>query len=117
MIKLDIHDKRILEILLSNSREQVSSIGKKIRLRRENVNYKISRLTKLGLIKEFNTVLNEKQLGLVHYTVFLELVNLQNGTEKEILYYLKENGNMSWIGTSAGKWSLTFDIVVSEKKI
>lgn len=116
MIKLDAYDRKILEILLSNSREQVSSIGKKIRLRRENVNYKISRLMKLGLIKEFSTVLNEKQLGLVHYTVFLELVNLQNGTEKEILDYLKENGNMSWIGTSAGKWSLTFDIVVSEKK-
>ena len=115
MIKLDSHDKKILEILLSNSREQVSSIGKKIRLRRENVNYKISRLIKQGLIKEFNTVLNEKQLGLVHYTVFLELVNLQNGTEREILDYLKKNGNMSWIGTSAGKWSLTFDIVVLEK--
>lgn len=114
MIKLDLHDRKILEILLNNSREQISSIGKKIRLRRENVNYKINRLIKAGLIKEFNTVLNEKKLGLTHYVVFLELANLQEGTEKEILEYLKGSRFMSWIGTTAGKWSLVFDIILLE---
>lgn len=114
MIKLDLYDRKILEILLNNSREQISSIGKKIRLRRENVNYKINRLIKAGLIKEFNTVLNEKKLGLAHYVVFLELANLQEGTEKEILEYLKGSRFMSWIGTSAGRWSLVFDIILLE---
>ena len=71
MIKLDLYDKKILGILLDNSREQISTIAKKIRLRRENVHYKISRLVKLGLIKEFNMILNEKNLGLSHYILFL----------------------------------------------
>ena len=115
MIKLDAFDKRILEALIENSREQVSTIAKKIRLRRENVNYRIHRLIKLGLIKEFNTILNEKNLGLSHYIVFLELVKLEERTEKQIIDYLKNNPFMSWVGTSAGKWSLIFDIIVYDK--
>ena len=115
MIKLDVFDKKILEELIENSREQVSNIAKKIRLRRENVNYRITRLIKLGLIKEFNTILNEKNLGLSHHVIFLELIKLGEETEKQILEYLKNNGFMTWIGTSAGKWSLVFDIIIHDK--
>jgi len=117
MIKLDAFDKRILEILVENSREQISAIAKKIRLGRENVHYRIHRLVKLGLIKEFNTILNEENLGLSHYVVFLELVKLEKETEKQIIDYLKNNPFMSWIGTSAGKWSLVFDIVIYEENL
>ena len=115
MIKLDAFDKKILEILIENSREQITTISKKVRLGRENVHYRINRLVKLGLIKEFNTILNEGNLGLSHYVVFLELVKLEEGTEKQIIDYLKNNQFMSWIGTSAGKWSLVFDIVLYEE--
>jgi len=112
MIKLDAYDKKILEILINNSREQITAIAKKVRLKRETVNYKINRLIKLGLIKEFNLILNEKKLGLTHYTVFIELINLKEETEKHILDYLEKNKHMSWIGTAAGKWSLVFDIIL-----
>jgi len=115
MIKLDAYDKKIIELLLQNSKEQVSAIGKKIRLKRENVNYKLNRLIKEGLIKEFNTILNEKKLGITHYTVFLQLRNLKEETEKKIIDYLKNHKYISWIGIIAGKWSLTFDIFIFEK--
>jgi len=115
MIKLDAFDNKILEELIENSREQVSTIAKKIRLRRENVNYRINRLVKLGLIKEFNAILNEKKLGLSHYVVFLELVKLEEETEKQIIECLKNHPFMTWIGTSAGKWSLIFDIIIHDK--
>jgi len=115
MIKIDAFDKKILESLIENSREQITTISKKARLGRENVHYRIKRLVKLGLIKEFNTILNEKNLGLSHYVVFLELVKLEEGTEKQIIEYLKNNPFISWIGTSAGKWSLVFDIILHEE--
>ncbi|MDO8537491.1 MAG: winged helix-turn-helix transcriptional regulator [archaeon] len=114
MLKLDSYDRKILESLLINSRENVSAIGKRVTLRRENVNYKINRLIKIGLIKEFNAVLDEKRMKLIHYVVFLELTNLQENSEKEILEYLKESKYGSWVGTCAGKWSLIFDIIISE---
>lgn len=115
MIKLDAYDKKILKVLLNNAREQISTIAKKVRLRRENVNYKINRLVKEGLIKEVITLFNEEGLGLSHYVLFLELINLQEEAEKEILDYLKQTEYVSWIGINAGKWSLIFDIIIREK--
>ena len=115
MIKLDAYDKKILEVLLNNAREQISTIAKKVRLRRENVNYKINRLVKEGLIKEAITIFNEEGLGLSRYVLFLELINLHEESEKEILDYLKQTEYVSWIGINAGKWSLIFDIIIREK--
>ena len=115
MIKLDAYDKKILEVLLDNSREQISTIAKKVRLRRENVNYKINRLIKENLIKEPLTIFNEENLGLSRYVLFLELINLQEDSEKKILDYLKQTKYISWIGINAGKWSLIFDIILKEE--
>lgn len=115
MIKIDLYDKKILEILINNSRTQITTIAKKVRLKRETVNYKINRLIKLGLIKEFNVILNEKKLKLTHYAVFIELTNLKADTEEQILDYLEKNKHMSWIGTAAGKWSLLFDVILPER--
>lgn len=116
MIKLDAYDKKIIEILLNNSREQLSSISKKVRLKRENVDYKIRRLIENKLIKEFNTEFNEEKLNIKHYTIFAQLINLEENKEKEILSYLKNHPYISWIGLLAGKWSLTFDIFSTRNK-
>ena len=59
--------------------------------------------------------MSERNLGLSHYVVFIELVKLGDETERQIIEYLKNNHFMSWIGTSAGKWSLVFDILLYEK--
>ncbi|MBS3153289.1 hypothetical protein J4426_01885, partial [Candidatus Woesearchaeota archaeon] len=107
MIKLDAYDKKIIEILLNNSREQLSTISKKIRLKRENVDYKIRRLIESKLIKEFNTEFNEEKLNIKHYTIFVQLINLKENKEKEIINFLKDHPYISWIGILAGKWSLT----------
>src|SRR3989344_2896696 len=96
-IKLDAYDKKILELLLQNSRESINIIGKKVRLSRENVDYRIKRMIKDGLINSFNVIFDEKKLGLLRYGVFLELINLNNNNEKSILTYLKENKNVSWV--------------------
>src|SRR3989344_8436153 len=115
MVKLDAYDKKILEVLLKNSKEPVTKIAKKIRLGRENVNYKINRLIKEGIIKEPITVFNEESFGLSRYVLFVELINLKKDTEIKILEYLKNNNYVSWIGINAGKWSLIFDIIIKEK--
>ena len=114
-IKLDAYDKKILELLLENCRESLNIIARKVRLSRENVDYRIKRIIKDGLIKEFITVFNTKKLGLEYYVVFLELVNLDENIERKMLNYLKESEHASWIGTSAGKWSLVFDVMIREK--
>ncbi len=112
--KLDKFDKNIIQLLLSDSTESVTSIGKKIRLGRDNVNYKLKRLVNFGIIKDFTTQFNEKALEIRHYVFFAQLTRLKQETEKDILDYLKQHRYVSWIGTAAGKWTLIFDIYLSE---
>ncbi len=113
-LKVDQFDKKILQILLSNSKESVTSIGKKIRLGRENVDYRLRRLVNAGIIKDFTTEFNENALRIKHHVLFAQLMRLKAETEKEILDYLKQHRYISWIGTAAGKWTLIFDIYLPE---
>ncbi|MEK6937793.1 MAG: Lrp/AsnC family transcriptional regulator [Nanoarchaeota archaeon] len=112
--KLDAFDRKILKILLSNSRESVTSISKKIGLSRENVDYKLKRLISTGFIKDFTTEFNEKALRIKHHVFFAQLIRLMPNDEKDILEYLKQHKYISWIGTAAGKWTLIFDIYLTE---
>ncbi len=113
-LKLDKFDKKILQILLSNSKDSVTSIGKKIRLGRENVDYKLKRLIKQGIIKDFVTEFDEQALRIKHHILFAQLNRLARDTEKQILAHLKEHKYISWIGTAAGKWTLICDLYVPE---
>lgn len=113
-LKLDKFDKNILQILLSNSKESVTSVGKKIRLGRENVNYRLKRLINAGIIKDFTTEFDENALRIKHHILFAQLMRLKAETENEIFDYLKQHKYISWIGTAAGKWTLIFDIYLPE---
>lgn len=115
MLKLDAYDRKILEELLKNSRESLNIIARKVRLSRENVDYRIKRMVREGLIQAFITIINTRKLEITHHTVFLELINLDEGVERKILNYLAETKHASWIGTSAGKWSLVFDVMTRDK--
>ncbi len=114
-LKIDVFDKNIIGLLLSNARESTTSIGRKIRLGRENVDYKLKRLIKQGIIKDFVTEFDEQALRIKHHVLFAQLNRLTGDTEKQILAYLKEHPYVSWIGTAAGKWTLICDLYVPER--
>ena len=107
MDKIDI---KILKELLSNSKEQLSKIGKSVRLSRENVHYRIQKLKRQEIIKEFVTQIDYKKLGFSHYVVFVQYTRINDDKEKEIISYLKRHDSISWIGLLTGKWSMTFDV-------
>ncbi len=113
-LKLDAFDRKIIELLLSNAKESTTSIGRKIKLGRENVDYKLKRLIKQSIIKDFVTEFDERALRIKHHVLFAQLNHLTGDTEKQILVYLKEHKYISWIGTAAGKWTLICDIYVPE---
>lgn len=115
MLKLDEFDQKILVLLAENSREPVTSIAKKVKLRRENVNYKLGRLIKEGIIKSFDIGLNEVFLKLSHYVVYLELLGLDEETGEKFYSFLNNHKNISWVGTTAGKWGIVFDIYTDDK--
>ncbi len=110
MEKLDKINRKILAILLEDSSAQLSRIGKKVRLSRENVHYRIQRLIKIKVITDFVTLIDYSALGFNQYTVFVEFDRINKSKESEIIKYLQNQKAISWIGVLAGNLSITFDL-------
>ena len=76
MSALDVKDKKILAQLDIDARQSNSEIGKKVRLSKEVVKYRIDNMIESGLIVRFNTVINYFKLGIVKYKLYLQLRNI-----------------------------------------
>ena len=78
------------------------------------MDYKLKRFINTRFIKDFTTEFNEKALRIQHHVIFAQLIRLMPDDEKDLLEYLKQHKYISWIGTAAGKWTLIFDIYLTE---
>lgn len=107
---MDKIDKKILKELLENSRLPLSQIGKRVRLSRENVYYRIQNLIKQGIIRDFVASIDYTSLGFQQFVAFIEFDRIDKEKESQIIEYLKKEKSVSWIGVLSGNWSLTFDI-------
>ena len=107
---MDKIDKKILKELLENSRLPLSQIGKRVRLSRENVYYRIQNLIKQGIIRDFVASIDYTSLGFQQFVAFIEFDKIDKEKESQIIEYLKKEKSVSWIGVLSGNWSLTFDI-------
>ncbi len=61
---LDRIDRKILTILQKDARTQASSIARITRYNENTIRYRIRRLQKRGVIKEFTALLNPRMIGL-----------------------------------------------------
>ena len=107
---MDKIDRKILKELLENSRMPLSQIGKRVRLSRENVYYRIQNLIKKGIIRDFVVSIDYASLGFQQFVAFVEFDKIDKEKENQIIEYLKKEKRVSWIGILSGNWSLTFDI-------
>ena len=112
MSALDVKDKKILAQLDIDARQSNSEIGKKVRLSKEVVKYRIDNMIESGLIVRFNTVINYFKLGIVKYKLYLQLRNINAEKLEEICLYLKDNKKTEWIASSSGKWEIMVSFLV-----
>jgi len=106
MEKLDKIDKKILLELDTNARKSFSLIGKNIGIGKNNVQYRVNRLVKLGIIKKFVVQLSLARLGLFLGKIFLQLSGYTKDEEKKIYEYLLKDKRVSWIAKCEGRWDL-----------
>lgn len=100
---LDKIDSKLLAFLVQNSRESISVLAKKARISRDLANYRINRLLKLGIIRDFTTNIDVKSLGFVSALLF---VSISADKESEFVDYINCLDFVSWAGTHMGLWSL-----------
>ena len=105
MIKLDVKDRKILYYLSQDSRTPISQLSKKVKLSKNTVNYRIDRLKKDGIIKNFAAVVNLGALNLSTFTLLLKF-NEDIYEKPEIIEYFKNHELADWVITLSGQWDI-----------
>jgi len=110
-MNLDIKDRRILAELDLNARATFQQIGKKVKLSKETVIYRIKRLEKRKIIQRYTTLVNFSKLGYTGYAVFSRFKKVNNKLKQDIINYLKNIPELYWIALVGGKFDLVFGIM------
>ena len=106
IIKLDKLDRKILLHLDRNARMPSSKIGKKLRISREVVDYRVNRLIRKGVIKKFYTHIASHKLSYTQYKLYLKLKGLDANQENDLIEYFNKNENVIWVGSCDGVYDL-----------
>ena len=105
-LKLDENDKKILLALETNARQSAAQIGKKVRLSKEVVNYRIKKYLSSGIITKFFVIPDFNKLGFITYRVYLQFRASTPKKEEEIVNYIKDNMPCQWLGVCDGRWDV-----------
>jgi len=111
---LNLKDRKILFQLDIDCRQSDSEIGKKVRLSKQTVDYRINRLIKESYITRFATVIDTYKLGFSKYKLFISLENADMETIAKIIYFLKKHTKTEWIATCSGKWDIIAGYIVMD---
>lgn len=112
--ELDLKDKKILYQLDINCRQTNSEIGKKVRLSKQVVDYRIKKLYKDKYITRFATVIDTYKLGLFKHKLYISLENANKETINDMIAYLKNDKKTEWIATCSGKWDIIAGFIVKD---
>lgn len=114
--ELDIKDRKILDCLSLAARQPDSAIAKKVGLSREVVSYRVKRLEKLGIIKDYITLVDSERLGYLVFHVYLRLKNFDTKKEEEIISLIKSDKYVKWLISISGQYDLFFVMVARTKE-
>ena len=110
-MSLDLLDKKIMYELDLNSRSAVTKIAKKVRAKKETVNFRIRRLLDENYVKGFYTVFNTAKLGYFYYKVFMKFNNTTPEKESEMLLFISAQ-HCAYLGSCEGPYDAIFLIMV-----
>jgi len=115
-MKLDLKDKKIIAELEMNARISFAALGKKVKLSKQVVKYRIQKLESENLIQGYNALIDISQLGETIYVIYLKLIQISSKQEKEWMKTIDKNPNVLAVGKNAGHWDLTIAIRCSNNK-
>ena len=112
--KLDEKDKKIILELQINSRASFSYIGKRVKLPKSVVAYRVKRMVDSGFIPLFCTVFDKSKLGYIRARLFLKLHNFNKNIENRMISFLKKQKGMFFIASLNGCYDFHISFVVKD---
>ncbi|MGI0080618.1 MAG: Lrp/AsnC family transcriptional regulator [Nitrososphaerales archaeon] len=110
-VRLDALDKQLITILQDDARVQASVIARKTGCNENTIRYRIERLKKHGVIKEFTALLNPRMIGLPIAAIMM--ITTEPNQLREVFQKLAELEETKHILQATGKHDL---IVVAHYK-
>ncbi len=112
ILTLDSKDRKILYELDKDARQTNSEIGRKVRLSKEVVKYRIDRMLEKGPIVRFYTLTNYFKLGISKYKLYLRFRDVDKERIEEIGHYFKSHNKTEWVVTVTGRWDMIIGFLV-----
>jgi Lrp/AsnC family leucine-responsive transcriptional regulator len=106
-IKLDKKDKLIMRELEENARASFNTIGKKIGLSGEVVEYRLRGLKRQGIISRMFSEADLQKLGVKTYRIYLKTENMDQNAVDKLQAYIASNPKVQWYAEFEGEWDYT----------
>jgi Lrp/AsnC family transcriptional regulator, leucine-responsive regulatory protein len=100
--QLDKKDRLILYQLDLDSRQSFNQIGKKTRLRKEVVQYRVARMEREGIIKGYYCLIDVSKLGYFNGRFFIKFQRDSPEEEQKIIDYYKTHPRFWWVDSIDG---------------
>ena len=114
MVKIDLKDRKILYQLDIDSRQPLSTIGKKVGLPKTVVAYRIKKLEKQGVIKNYYTVIDPLKLGYHPIRFYLAFQFTTASVKNNIIDFFKNNKYTWWVASLDGEYDLAVNLLVKQ---
>jgi DNA-binding Lrp family transcriptional regulator/CheY-like chemotaxis protein len=105
---LDLYDRKILYEIDFNARISASEIGKKLRLPKGTINYRINKLIENGYINKFYTIINASLLGYQYFRVSMSLRNIPPEEEEKLIKFIKDENRCVRLRVAEGASNIVF---------
>ncbi|NHJ86455.1 MAG: Lrp/AsnC family transcriptional regulator [Asgard group archaeon] len=105
---LDSIDKKILDILMEDSRTTNVIIAKKIKRSESTVRQRITKLMDQGIIKKFSIIINPTFFG--YNTIAFVGINTNPGKLLKVIKSLKKIDNIVSVSTTTGDYMILCEI-------
>ncbi len=113
--KIDEKDKKILEIIKSDSRMPYLRVASKVRLTRNAVKERIKKLQKFGVIAKNRIILNPNMLGRESYKILFKLKASEREKQK-LIENVKFNRNVIYALELMGSYQLDLEIEIENRE-
>jgi len=112
--RLDIVDRRILYQLDLDARQSLSLLGKKVRLKKHVVSYRIKRMQEDGIITGFWTQIDSYKLGYIVFRFYIVYQYMTPEIEKELIDFLVKEKRTWVVESIIGKYNIGVFLWVKE---
>ena len=117
MIKPDKPDKKdrlIIYYLIHNSRQSLKSIGKKVGISKESTHYRIKRLIKNEIIKNFTIFVNFRSFGYSAMMTHYKFININPSIKKEIIDFFVNSKYTFYVSLIEGTYDFQVDFLMGD---